>query len=69
MSRKGADVGGRQHVAEYEKQFAFLIADEEYTQTVFDADGRVKAQTRVLKAELFLTHLPADGEWMAVRMH
>jgi hypothetical protein len=54
------------YVADYKKQFAFLIADEEYTQTQFDADGRT-AQTRVLKAELFLTYLAADDEWMAVR--
>ena len=44
----------------------FLIADEEYTQTLFDADGR-KTQTRLIKAEMFLTYLPADGEWIAVR--
>jgi hypothetical protein len=66
VSEKALTSAAVRYVAEYEKQFAFLIADEEYTQTVFDADGR-KAQTRVLKAELFLTYLPADGEWMAVR--
>lgn len=66
VSEKALTSAAVKYVAEYEKQFAFLIADEEYTQTVFDADGR-KLQTRVLKAELFLTYLPADGEWMAVR--
>ena len=66
VSEKALMSAAVKYVAEYEKQFAFLIADEEYTQTVFDADGR-KAQTRVLKAEMFLTYLPADGEWMAVR--
>jgi hypothetical protein len=54
------------YVADYEKQFAFLVADEVYTQTLYDADGR-KSRTRVLKSELFLTYLPADDEWMAVR--
>jgi len=66
ISEKALTSAAVKYVAEYEKQFAFLIADEEYTQTVFDADGR-KTQTRVLKAEMFLTYLPADGEWMAVR--
>jgi len=66
VSEKALTSAAVKYVAEYEKQFAFLIADEEYTQTVFDADGR-KSQSRVLKAELFLTYLPADGEWMAVR--
>jgi hypothetical protein len=66
ISEKALTSAAVRYVAEYEKQFAFLIADEEYTQMVFDADGR-RAQTRVLKAEMFLTYLPADGEWMAVR--
>ena len=66
VSEKALTSAAVRYVAEYEKQFAFLIADEEYTQIVFDADGR-RAQTRVLKAEMFLTYLPADGEWMAVR--
>ena len=66
LSGKALTAAAVKYVAEYEKQFAFLIADEAYTQSVFDADGR-KSQTRVLKAELFLTYLPADGEWMAVR--
>jgi len=66
VSEKSLTSAAIRYVTEYEKQFAFLIADEEYTQTVFDADGR-KSQTRVLKAELFLTYLPADQAWMAVR--
>jgi len=66
LSEKALTSAAVKYVTEYEKEFAFLIADEEYTQTVFDADGRM-AKTRVLKAELFMTYLPADGEWMAVR--
>ena len=54
------------YVAEYEKQFAFLIADEAYRQQQFGADGQL-VQTRDLKSELFLTYLPADDEWIAVR--
>ncbi len=54
------------YVADYKKQFAFLIADEEYAQTLYNADGR-KVRARVVKAELFLTYLPVDDEWMAIR--
>jgi hypothetical protein len=66
VSEKALTSAAVTYVAEYEKQFAFLIADEEYTQTLYDADDR-KVKTRVLKAELFLTYLPTDGEWIAVR--
>lgn len=66
LSEKALVARASKYVAEYEKQFAFLIADEDYRQKRFDADGRL-AQTRVLKSELFLTYLPADGEWIAVR--
>lgn len=66
VSEKALTSAAVNYVAEYEKQFAFLIADEEYRQTLFDADGR-KSKTRLIKAELFLTYLPADGEWIAVR--
>lgn len=54
------------YVADYETQFAFLIADENYVQTLYNADGR-EIQKRVLTAELFLTYLPADDTWMAIR--
>ncbi len=66
ISEKALTSAAVNYVAEYEKQFAFLIADEEYRQTLFDADGR-KSKTRLIKAELFLTYLPADAEWIAVR--
>lgn len=66
LSEKALTAAAVRYVADYEKQFAFLIADEEYRQTVFDADGR-RARTQLLKAELFLTYLPADDEWIAVR--
>ena len=66
VSEKALTSAAVNYVTEYEKQFAFLIADEEYRQTLFDADGR-KSKTRLIKAELFLTYLPADGEWIAVR--
>ena len=66
LSEKALVARASKYVAEYEKQFAFLIADEDYRQKLFDADGRL-AQTRILKSELFMTYLIADGEWLAVR--
>ena len=53
------------YVARYQQDFAFLIADESYSQTRTDAGGHV--QDRLMKSEFFLTYLPADGEWVAVR--
>jgi hypothetical protein len=57
---------GRQYVADYEKNFAFIVADEWYQQVQRDQGGRVQLD-RVLKSEVFLTFLEADGEWIAVR--
>ena len=56
----------RKYVDAYEKSFAFLVADEWYEQVQRDQDGRVLLQ-RILRSELFLTYVAADGEWIAVR--
>lgn len=53
------------YVARYEQDFAFLIADESYSQTRTDAGGG--AENRLLRSEFFLTFLPADNEWVSVR--
>ena len=53
------------YVDKYQKEFAFLIADESYSQTRTDAGGHT--QNRLLRSEFFLTYLPADNEWVAVR--
>ena len=66
LSEKALTALAAKYVAGYEKEFAFLIADEHYTQARINASGRT-VQTRVLRSELFLTYLPADGEWIAVR--
>ena len=66
LSEKALVARASRYVTEYEKQFAFLIADEEYRQTQFDADNR-RLRSRQLRGELFLTYLPVDGEWIAVR--
>jgi hypothetical protein len=53
------------YVADYETRFAFLIADEDYSQQTLDAGGQQTGQ-RTTHGELFLTFLPADRQWIAV---
>ena len=65
-STKGLVASARKYVADYEKNFAFIVADEWYQQVQRDQDGRIQLD-RVLKSEVFLTFLEADGEWIAVR--
>lgn len=54
------------YVSEYQRQFAFLVADERYEQRQLDASGR-EVERRTIRGELFMTYLPADGVWIAVR--
>lgn len=78
VSEKALVAAAAAYVEEYQKNFAFLIADEIYTQSLFGANARTRdttiissgsqvTQTRLMKSELFLTYLPADREWIAVR--
>ena len=53
------------YVADYQKEFAFLIADEDYKQENFDRSQR-RTGARTMHGELFLTFVPADREWIAV---
>jgi hypothetical protein len=64
-STKALVAAAARYVAKYQQDFAFLIADEAYSQTRTDAGGHV--QNRQLRSEFFLTYLPADNEWVAVR--
>src|SRR5512134_62331 len=66
VSERALIAAASRYVAEYEKEFAFLIAEEEYRQTRFGADGQ-EVESRLMQGELFLTYLPVDGEWIAVR--
>jgi hypothetical protein len=66
LSEKALVSRASQYVAEYEKQFAFLIADETYQQRQFGADRQL-LRTRNMRSELFVTYLAADDEWIAVR--
>ncbi len=65
ISVKALVAAASTYVARYQQEFAFLLADEAYSQTRTDAAGRV--QSRQLRSEFFLTFLPADHEWVAVR--
>ena len=53
------------YVAKYQQEFAFLIADETYSQTRTNAGTQILK--RQLRSEFFMTYLPADNEWVAVR--
>jgi hypothetical protein len=53
------------YVADYQQQFAFLIADEHYTQTRLAPDGKPYEERRMI-GELFLTYVAADRDWIAV---
>lgn len=66
LSERALIAAASRYVAEYEKEFAFLIAEEEYRQTRFGANGQ-EVESRLMRGELFLTYLPIDGEWIAVR--
>jgi len=53
------------YVADYQQQFAFLIADEHYRQTRLTPDGK-PYEERTMIGELFLTYMAADRDWIAV---
>jgi len=65
LSVKALVAAASKYVARYEQEFAFLVADEAYTQTRLQASAAV--QSRELRSELFLAFLPVDKEWVAVR--
>ena len=45
------------YVRDYQEQLRFVLADEEYYQSVFDPQGRQTAR-RTLTGELFLAFVP-----------
>lgn len=54
------------YLAEYEKQFSFLLSDEIYTQRVFDAGGR-QVDQRTMTSESFATFVPSSRAWISIR--
>lgn len=65
LSTRSLVASAARYVVDYQVQFKFLVADETYTQRVFDARGNAIAERR-MTGELFLTFIPADAEWIAV---
>jgi len=54
-----------EYVERYQREFASLVADEEYTQTSFGT-STTKPLIRQIRGEMFLAYLPADRAWIAV---
>lgn len=54
------------YVTAYQKDLAFVLADELATQRVTVPTGGL-LETRRTRAELFLTYLPTEHSWIAVR--
>jgi hypothetical protein len=52
------------YVADYQTKFAFLVAQENYTQTVTHPGQPLRR--RVMSGEMFLTFLRTDRDWIAV---
>ena len=65
LSVKSVVAAASKYVARYEQEFAFLLAEEAYSQVRMR--GTTTLESRRLKSEFFLTFLPADDEWVAVR--
>lgn len=64
-SARAVVAAATRYVDEYQTRFKFLIAEETYTQATFDHERRETAR-RSITGELFLTFIPADGQWVAV---
>ncbi|HEX5069286.1 MAG TPA: hypothetical protein VFV78_03650 [Vicinamibacterales bacterium] len=65
LSLKSLVNAASKYVVRYEKEFAFLLAEESYLQ--HRLKGTTTLERRTLKSEFFLTFLPGDEEWVAVR--
>ena len=65
LSPKAIAASAAAYVKAYREEFKYLLADEVYTQKVYNAAGTLVEERR-LKGELYLTYFPADAEWLAV---
>ena len=54
-----------EYLERYQREFASLVAEEDYVQTAFVTWTR-KPTIRRIRGELFLAYLPADRTWIAV---
>jgi hypothetical protein len=64
LTPDGVAAAASTYVSEYQKAFAFVIADEIYRQQVERED--LPTEMRRLEGELYMTYLPADDEWITV---
>ena len=65
-SPKAVVTAASAYVAGYQKDMAFVLADEVSAQQVAQASSR-SVQKRDTRAEFFLTYLPNEGAWISVR--
>jgi hypothetical protein len=65
-SAKAVVAAAVKYVTAYEQDMAFVLADEQAVQRVTTPAGNA-VQTRSTRAEFFLTYLPNEGTWIAVR--
>jgi hypothetical protein len=66
VSERAVVAAASAYVVAYEKEVAFLVAEEISEHRVQGRDA-VGPFRRKLTSELFLTYLPADSEWIAIR--
>ena len=66
VSERAVVAAASKYVVAYEKEVAFLVAEETSEQYVGGRDA-LGPFRRKLTSELFLTYLPADAEWIAIR--
>jgi hypothetical protein len=64
LTPEGVAKAASKYVADYQKAFAFLVADEDYQQQLIEDD--LPTQMRHIEGELFMTYLPVDDEWITV---
>lgn len=65
-SVKAVVAAAAMYLTTYQKDMAFVLADELSTQRLTRASD-VSLQKRQTRAEFFLTYLPSDGVWISVR--
>jgi hypothetical protein len=65
-SPKAVVTAASTYVAGYQKDMAFVLADEVSAQQVAQASSS-RVQKRDTRAEFFLTYLPNEGAWISVR--
>lgn len=66
LSPKAVAATAGNYLAVYEKEMAFVVADEVSRQRVVSA-ATDRVDTRTTRAEFFLTYLPREGTWISVR--